>query len=342
MRPTDVGFDAIEYTDFAQWAVMEVTALARSLDEEAIAADARAVKAAGERLADSVAELEADVGRSRERWRGLAAEVVFASLGRYSARAYDTGATATSLAGAVDGLATAASGTRTGFGDLAVPREVMLIGSGSPSFVDEFRAQVAAGMRSKYSEPIAGSNDGVPTHVAIGAPEFGSVSSLRDMITPEGAAAAVGTGLDAAPGYGAAQEVARGSDAAAPTAADAGSGPGQRPGAAPGVALDSGPQGAAHVAGTGPDGVDAAATGVPGTRGGTPIGTAVGAPPGSSAGMQAGSSSAGGPGEPGDDSRGQALPARGGGYRRLRRLGYRATAPDREGRRRWTVGAPPL
>ncbi len=156
----------IEFTDFGGWSTAEVRALARSLDGEAIAADARAVGAAGERLVDSLAQLEADVAALRERWTGTAADGAFTRIERYVSESYDAGGSAAALSGAVDALAAVADSTHTSFADLAASlspwREIR----------EAHRAAVAAALRTGYSTPIADVDSTLSTHPLVTMPAF--------------------------------------------------------------------------------------------------------------------------------------------------------------------------
>ncbi|MFC7756247.1 hypothetical protein [Tsukamurella soli] len=216
-----MGFTGVEYTDFSGWSTAEVCAFARSLDGEAVAADGRAVAAAAERLADSLAELEADVGRLRDRWQGEAADGAFDRIARFVAASYDAGASAGTLAGAVDDLAGIAARTRTEFAD-------------PPTSTDMWnraaeRAAVAAALRSRYSEPIAAANGGLSEHPVAAAPVFTWILPMdltkRDAADGESVADTASSGETAGTGADGTEGAGSGAADRAADAGGAGAGP---------------------------------------------------------------------------------------------------------------------
>ncbi|WP_461168293.1 WXG100 family type VII secretion target [Tsukamurella serpentis] len=181
-------FRNVDATDFARWSFSEVRAFARGLSSSGIAADARAIGKAGERLSDSIAELERDVDALRPRWQGEAGSESFDVIGRYAARSYRVGISVEKLVARVQSLSSTASTTNRRFAEL--PDPVGMRGIPWSNWAEfDARAEIAAALQTGYSTPVAGAASTMPLSERAGSVSFthigrGSLQEMRSTDQP--------------------------------------------------------------------------------------------------------------------------------------------------------------
>ncbi|BDH56455.1 hypothetical protein [Tsukamurella sp. PLM1] len=265
-------FRNVDATDFTGWSTGEVRAFARALSSSGVAADARAIATAGEKLADSIAELERDAAAIGTRWQGEAQDGSYAVIGQYAAQSYETGAAVTQLVGRVQSLSSTASSTKSRFGELPDPPRGETTSGGATQ-----RAALAAELGRTYTAPVKSSASAMPlseagqlvSFVGVGPPlvrrdRSGTVESPEADAGPSqpvgGPGTPVGSGADPTGavdvpdgGVGARTDAGTGSTGTG-TGTEDGAGSGTRTGGESGSPAGAGTAGAGTGGGAAPSG----------------------------------------------------------------------------------------
>ncbi len=171
-----VDFQDIGQTQWERYSTAEVRSFARGLSGEGIAADARAIGSAGNKHADSLAELQRDSTTVSERWRGEAKDESYAQMGGFVARAYTNAVEFQKLVRNVDALSGTAAETNLAFSDLPDPPSSGVTGT----IGSTYRSAVGEAVKRTYSSPVRTSASSLPLGAARGGVVFDHIGPAND------------------------------------------------------------------------------------------------------------------------------------------------------------------